>query len=84
MMEALYLYPWAAPLFVGIAILSLIGTYISFKQEKYLLMMSMGITQTLISTFLVTGAAPVLFGVGLTQIYLGVVNVKRVKAVRHE
>ncbi|WP_226578091.1 hypothetical protein [Halobacillus litoralis] len=83
-MELVALYPWLAPTLVLAAIGCLIGSYFSFIQGKHALVMGIGMVQTFISTMLAASIGPILFGIGLTQFYVGMVNMKRVKAIRDE
>ncbi|CDQ19984.1 hypothetical protein SAMN05192559_10372 [Halobacillus karajensis] len=83
-MELIELYPWLMPSLVLITVATLIGSYFSFKAEKFGLMMAIGMVQTFISTLLASSVGPLIFGIGLTQFYVGIVNMKRVKAMSHE
>jgi hypothetical protein len=83
-MELAEFYPWLVPSLLLVTLATLIGSYFSFKAGKYGLMMAIGMVQTFISTLLATSIGPILFGIGLTQFYLGIVNMKRVKAISHE
>lgn len=83
-MGLIELYPWMVPSLLLVTLATLIGSYFSFKAEKHGMMMAIGMIQTFISTLLATSVAPILFGIGLTQFYLGIVNMKRVKAMNHE
>ncbi|SFJ89919.1 hypothetical protein SAMN04487936_105120 [Halobacillus dabanensis] len=83
-MELVELYPWLIPSLLLVTVGTLIGSYFSFKNEKYVMMMGIGMVQTFISTLLITSVGSILFGIGLTQFYLGIVNTKRVKAMSHE
>lgn len=83
-MGLIELYPWLAPSFLLITLATLIGSYISFKAEKYTMMIAFGMIQTFISTQFATSVGPILLGIGLIQFHVGIVNMKRVKAIRHE
>ncbi|MBH0228905.1 hypothetical protein [Halobacillus yeomjeoni] len=43
-----------------------------------------GMLQTILSPLFAFTIGPILLALGLTQFYMGIVNAKRVKAVRHD
>ncbi|SDO07094.1 hypothetical protein [Halobacillus aidingensis] len=78
-MELMQVYPWLMPALLIISIGTLLGSYLTFRAEKYMMLIAIGMVQTLISTMLATSVGPLLFGIGLTQFYVGIVNMKKVK-----
>lgn len=83
-MNLIETYPWFAPSLLLISLGALVLSYVAFKSERYLSMTALGMLQTFISMSFATSIGPILFGIGLTQFYVGIVNMKRVKAMRHE
>ncbi|WP_281975162.1 hypothetical protein [Halobacillus litoralis] len=83
-MEFIELNSWIAPSLLFMTLAALAGSYFCFKAEKYFMLMGFGMVQTLISTLFAGSIGPVLFGIGLIQFYVGIVNIKKVKAMSHE
>ncbi|ELK45431.1 hypothetical protein QRD89_07755 [Halobacillus sp. ACCC02827] len=83
-MGLLELYPWIAPVLLLVSIATLFASYFSLKSRKYMIFTALGMVQTFISLNFATTVGPILFGIGLIQFYAGLVNIKRVKAMRHE
>ncbi|RWZ60819.1 hypothetical protein EQV77_05860 [Halobacillus fulvus] len=70
----------SAVLLVG----TLFWTYRSFKTRKYGVMMLMGLIQVLLSPVFAYSIGPLVMGIGVVQLYMGIANIKRVRAMRHE
>ncbi|MCA0983715.1 hypothetical protein LCL89_06545 [Halobacillus yeomjeoni] len=83
-MNVLEMYPWITPLLWLIVVISIFWSYHSFRSKRYSMLVLSGMLQTILSPLFAFTIGPILLALGLTQFYMGIVNAKRVKAVRHD
>ncbi|MGP4068339.1 hypothetical protein [Halobacillus sp. B29] len=73
-LEMLQTYTWMAPSLTIILLVTLIGSFYSFKHQKFSLMIATGMVQTILSPLLPAMAGAVVLGLGILQFYMGIVN----------
>ncbi|SFG28568.1 hypothetical protein SAMN05216353_13225 [Halobacillus alkaliphilus] len=80
--EMLQTYSWILPSLTIILLLTLIGSYYGFKHQKFSLMIATGMMQTIISPLMPAAVGPIVLGLGITQFYMGMVNLRRTQPAK--
>ncbi|WP_220127118.1 hypothetical protein [Halobacillus locisalis] len=73
------------PYILTLTLLTLIGSYHSFKSKHYGLLIMIGLIHVVVSPAFSLSIGTLILGFGIIQVYTGFLNTKkRVKAMRHE
>lgn len=83
-MNLIETYPMITPGLWIILALTIFLSYHCFRGKKYNLLMVSGLFQIILSPLFAFSIGPLIFAIGVTQFYMGIVNSNKMNTVRQE
>ncbi|WP_079529611.1 hypothetical protein [Halobacillus hunanensis] len=72
---------WLSPIMLVVFVVSLIGSYLAFRQKSYRMLLVAGLLHLVISPFFAYSFGPFMFAIGIVEFYMGAINKKKTKEV---